>query len=135
MIESFKMKTSKKKTSISSPDELNKHLQYTSVFTWITLGATIVALSIFFAWSCLYTIQDKILCKLVISSHEATLVIEESDKSRLAVGQKIYVLDKVGEILSFNDGNPVISSFDLEDNSYTCKIVVKEMHPIDFLIK
>ena len=129
------MKVDKEKKIISNPDDLNKHLQYTSVFTWLILSISIIAISGLFAWSCLYKIQDKILGEVVVSSHEATLVVKESEKSRLAVGQKIYVADEVGEILSIIDGNPIISSFDLEDNSYTCKIVVKEMRPIEFLIK
>ena len=129
------MKNRKDRNTISNPDDLNKRLQYTSVFTWMILSAVIVALSGLFTWSFLAKVEDKILGKVVISSSEATLVVNDSDKSRLEVGQKIYVANKVGEILSFNNGEPVISSFDLADETYTCKIVVGEIRPIDFLIK
>lgn len=125
-----------KNIGITNPDELNKHLQYTSITTWIVLGAVILSLAGLFTWSFIYKIQEKITGMASISSGAVTLTIEESQKPRLAVGQKVYIADKVGEILSFDDGNPVVSLFDLEDGSnYIYTIVVKEMRPIDFLIK
>ena len=130
------MSKKKEKIAINNPDELNKHLQYTSITTWIVLGAVILSLAGLFTWSFVYKIQEKITGKASISSGAVTLTIEESQKPRLAVGQKVYIADKVGEIKSINDGNPVVSLFDLEDGSnYTYTIVVKEMRPIDFLIK
>ena len=130
------MSKKKEKIAINNPDELNKHLQYTSITTWIVLGAVILSLAGLFTWSFVYKIQEKITGKASISSGAVTLTIEESQKRRLAVGQKVYIADKVGEIKSIDDGNPVVSLFDLEDGSnYTYTIVVKEMRPIDFLIK
>ena len=128
------MKDSKEKKSFSNPDEFNKHLQYTSVTTWVILGIVILSLAALFTWSFVYKIQVKITGKAVISSGEATLVVEQSQKSQLAVGQKVYIADKVGEILSIQDGNPIVSLFELEDNEYTYTIVVKELKPIEFLI-
>lgn len=130
------MSKKNKNIGITNPDELNKHLQYTSITTWIVLGAVILSLVGLFTWSFIYKIQEKITGKASISSGAVTLTIEESQKPRLAVGQKVYIADKVGEIKSIDDGNPVVSLFDLEDGSnYTYTIVVKEMRPIDFLIK
>ncbi len=130
------MSKKNKNIGITNPDELNKHLQYTSITTWIVLGAVILSLAGLFTWSFVYKIQEKITGKASISSGAVTLTIEESQKPRLAVGQKVYIADKVGEIKSIDDGNPVVSLFDLEDGSnYTYTIVVKEMRPIDFLIK
>ena len=130
------MSKKNKNIGITNPDELNKHLQYTSISTWIVLGAVILSLAGLFTWSFVYKIQEKITGKASISSGAVTLTIEESQKPRLAVGQKVYIADKVGEIKSIDDGNPVVSLFDLEDGSnYTYTIVVKEMRPIDFLIK
>lgn len=130
------MSKKKDRIGITNPDELNKHLQYTSVTTWVVLGAVILALAGLFIWSFIYKIQEKIFGKASIASGAVTLTIEESQKPLLAVGQKVYIADKVGEILSFNDGDPVVSLFDLEDGSdYTYTIVIKEMRPIDFLIK
>ena len=130
------MSRKKEKVGITNPDELNKHLQYTSITTWIVLGAVILSLAGLFTWSFVYKIQEKITGNASISSGAVTLTIEESQKPRLAVGQKVYIADKVGEIKSIDDGNPVVSLFDLEDGSnYTYTIVLKEMRPIDFLIK
>lgn len=125
----------RKKKNFSNPDEFNKHLQYTSVTTWVILSAVILSLTAFFTWSFVYKLKEKIKGEAIISSHKVTLVVEEGQKSRLAVGQKVYIADKVGEILSFENNEPVVSLFDLEDNSYTYTIVVKEMRPINFLIK
>lgn len=130
------MSKKNKNIGITNPDELNKHLQYTSITTWIVLGAVILSLAGLFTWSFIYKIQEKITGKASISSGAVTLTIKESQKPRLAVGQKVYIADKVGEIESIADGNPVVSLFDLEDGSdYTYTIVIKEMRPIDFLIK
>ena len=129
------MSKEQEKKSISNPEEFNKRLQYTNPTTWIILSLVILLLIGFFAWSIIYKLQVKIKGIATVSSHQVTLTIEESKKSSLAVGQKVYIADKVGEIVSFNDGEPVLSSFDLEDNEYTYSIVIKEMHPIDFLIK
>ena len=130
------MSKKKEKIAINNPDELNKHLQYTSITTWIVLGAVILSLAGLFTWSFVYKIQEKITGKAAISSGAVTLTIEESQKPLLAVGQKVYIADKVGEIKSIDDGNPVVSLFELEDGSnYIYTIVVSEMRPIDFLIK
>lgn len=128
------MSKNKVKT-ISNPDELNKHLQYTSRFTWVILGAVLLSLLGVFLWSFLYRIPEKITGNALISNHQVTLNIQESLKPKLAVGQKVYIADKVGEILSIDDGSPVVSSFDLVDNEYNYTIVVNELRPIDFLIK
>lgn len=130
------MSKKKERIGISNPDELNKHLQYTSVTTWVVLGAVVISLVGLFTWSFIYKIAvEKITGEAVVSSGAVTLTIEESQKSRLAVGQKVYIANKVGKILSIEDGEPIVSLFELADNNYTYTIVIKEMRPIDFLIK
>lgn len=129
------MSKRKERIGISNPDELNKHLQYTSVTTWLVLGMVILFLVGLLTWSFIYKIQEKITGRAVINSGVVTLTIEDSQKPRLAIGQKVYIANKVGEITSLNDGEPVVSLFDLADDVYTYTIVVKEMRPIDFLIK
>ena len=121
--------------SITNPDELNKCRQYTSPTTWIILGVVILSLASLFAWSFMYKIQEKITGMASIINGEVTLTISDVNRSKLAVGQKVYIADKVGEILSFDDNTPVISLFDLVDDDYTYTIVVNELRPIDFLIK
>lgn len=118
---------------ITNPDELNKHLQYTSFVTWAILGAVILSLAGFFTWSFVYKIQDKIVGEATINNGEVVLNIDEKQKSRLQAGQKVYIADQVGEILSIEDDTPIISLFDLEDDIYSFTVVVKEMRPIDFL--
>ena len=121
--------------SISSPDELNKHLQYTSPVTWIVLGLTICILLGFFVWSYFARIVEKIKGIATIKDGEVTLVIDDSKKDKIVVGQKVYILEQVGEILEVNNGQPLVSSFNLDDGNYVYTIVVKEIRPIDFLIK
>ena len=125
----------KKDISVSNPDELNKHLQHTSPITWLVLGLVTAMIISFFVWSFIYKIPIKLLGQASISSGEVTLVVKDKDLNKLEVGQPVYILDKQGEILSFNDDKqPVISHFDLADGDYEYKIVLKETRPIDFLI-
>ena len=121
--------------TISSPEELNKHLQRTSPSTWIVLGSIVGLLLGFFVWAFVYKFKAKITGSAIIESQEVTLNVSSSDLAKLEVGQKVYINDKEGEILSFNDnGQPKVSSFTLSDGSYTYTIFLKEMRPIDFLL-
>lgn len=125
----------KNNTTISNPDELNKHLQHTSFGTWLILGIVIVLLGGFFAWSILYKLQVKIKGTANINEGEVTLNMESSSLEKLEVGQKVYIEKEVGTILSFDeDGQPIVSSFSLDDGDYPYYVVIKEMKPIDFLI-
>ena len=121
--------------TISSPEELNKHLQRTSPSTWIVLGSVVGLLLGFFVWSFVYKFKTKITGSATIVSQEVTLNVSGADLSKLEVGQKVYINDKEGEILSFYDnGQPKVSSFTLSDGTYSYTIFLKEMRPIDFLI-
>ena len=120
--------------SISNPDELNKNLQYTSPFTWIILGASALALIGFFVWSCLFTIKVKVFGNATVKDGEVVLVVEESNKNKLAIGQKIIISDKEGSIISIDNNEPVVSRFDLEDGNYTYTLILEERKPIDFLL-
>ena len=119
--------------SISNPDELNKNLQYTSPLTWIILGASVLALAGFFVWSCLFTLKVKIFGDATVKDGQVVLAIEESKKSKLAVGQKVIINDKEGSIISINNNEPVVSEFDLKDGNYTYTIILEEIKPIEFL--
>lgn len=122
-------------TSITNPDDLDKALKHTSPFTWISLGIVAALLMAFFAWSLIYKIAIKITGIANVNSNEITLHVEESRLNELAVGQKVYINDKNGEILSIkDDGQPVVSNMNLEDGEYTYSIVLKEVHPFEFLI-
>ena len=76
---------------ISSPDELNKTLQYTSPFTWIILGISILFLAAFFSWASLYKLKVKISGSAFINDKHVALVIDESKKSKLKEGQKVII--------------------------------------------
>ena len=124
----------KEEIKISSPDELNKHIQQTSPITWILLGMTIILLVAFFAWSMIFKIKIKLTGKAHITSGEVTLTIKDSDLNKLKIGQKVYIENLEGEIVSFLDEQPVVSSFSLNDGEYTYSLVLKEAKPIDFLL-
>ena len=125
----------KQQVRISNQEEFNKHLQHTSPTTWIVLGAVIALLIAFFAWSFLYKMTVKVMGKADITSGEVVLHVGKKDLKKLKEGQKVYIEDKEGEILSFLDNEPVVSHFDLDDGEYTYKIIIGEMKPIDFLLK
>lgn len=124
----------KKNVTIANPDELNKHLQYSSPATWIALSLVILLLGGFFAWSMIFDIAYKIKGNAVVTSGVATLKVEDSSLSKLKVGQKVVISEKEGEILSFDDDKqPVVSNFAVDDGEYPYYIVVK-IKPISFLI-
>lgn len=125
-----------KDISISSPEELNKHLQSSSFVTWIILGMSILAMLGFFIWSFIFKIPVKLSGTAMVEAGQATLVVEEKNKDKLEVGQKVYILDKEG-VVSFINDKPVVLNLDLADGNYTYRtdIVIKEIRPIDFLIK
>ena len=124
----------KKKTkSIANPEELNKNLQYSSPISWIVLTSVVLLLAVFFVWASVYQIQIKVTGTASIQSGQASLVVEEASLKKLEVGQKVYIAGIEGEILSFNDDEPVVSDFSLADGDYAYYIVIKEVKPMDFL--
>lgn len=127
---------SKKQVTISNPDDLNKTLSYSSPATWITLGVVIIILVGFFVWSFIYKIQVKVTGKATINSGNVTLNVDENDLSKLKEGQKVYISGIEGQILSFDNEKPVVSTFTtLNDGEYDYYVVVNEMKPIEFWLK
>ena len=125
----------KRKTkNITNPDELNENLQYSSPATWIVLGLAVILLVGFFVWSCLYQITIKVSGAATIHAGQASLVVEKSSLQKLEVGQKVYIAGLEGEILSFDEGQPVVSSFSLEDGDYSYYVVIKKAKPVEFLL-
>ena len=122
-------------SNITNPDDLDKALKHTSLVTWISLGIVAALLASFFVWSLIYKVAIKISGIANVNSGLVTLNVEQSHLSELAVGQKVYIDNKEGEITSIkDDGQPLVSNFTLEDGEYNYYIVVKEVHPFDFLI-
>ena len=125
----------KENVRISSPDELDKHLQSSSPATWIVLGATIAAMLTFFVWSCVYTLPIRLSGLATVEAGQATLVVEEKDKGKLPAGEKVYILNQEG-IVSYLDDKAVVLNINLADGNYTYRtdIVIQNIHPIDYLI-
>ena len=123
----------KQQVRISNQEEFNKHLQHTSPATWIVLGLVVAMLIAFFAWSILFKITVKFSGQADVVGGAVTLNMTNSDFKKVNVGSKIYINDIAGEIVSFVDNQPVVSSFALEDGEYTY-VAVGEARPIDFLL-
>lgn len=126
----------KENVNIASPDELDKHLQSSSPVTWVVLLSTIAAMLGLFIWSCVYTLPIKLSGAATVESGQATLVLNDEDKDKLVAGEKVYILDQEG-VVSFVEDKPVVSNLNLADGRYTYRtnIVIKEIHPIDYLLK
>ena len=125
----------KRSKSITNPDELSKNLQYSSPITWITLTIIMILLIGFFTWSFIYKIKVKITGTADIAGGVVTLHVDEAKIDELKEGQKVYISGQEGQILSFNDNEPVVSTFTLADGEYDYYIVIKELRPVDFLLK
>lgn len=124
----------KKVTSISNPDELETHLQSTSAPTWVILGLVAALLVSFFAWSYFARIPVHLRGSASLNGGEASLHIAESERSKLAVGQKVVISNKEGTIISLDEEWPLATSFDLQDGEYVYYVVIKEARPFDFLV-
>ena len=85
--------------SIASPEALNKRLQKTSPATWAVLFGVIALLIGFFAWSFFATISVKLTGSASVVSNQASLQIKEKDLAKVNVGQKVYILEQVGEVI------------------------------------
>lgn len=118
---------------ISDPDDLNKYLQRSSPVTWIVLGAIVAVVLAFFTWAFFTGLEMKITGKAQISDKAVTLQLEDSYQKKLEAGTKVYIAEKEGEILSFENKEVVVSPFDLEDGEYDCMIILNGIRPIDFL--
>lgn len=119
---------------ISGPDELDKRLQSTSFVTWLVLGLIFLILVGLFAWASIFKLKISLTGKAVLNSGVATLTIKDDDLEKLKEGQLVYINDKEGKILSFNDDHsPVVSTFDIADGEYTYTIILEEKRPISFV--
>jgi len=125
----------KQSKNITNLDELSKHLKYSSPIIWISLSIIISILLGFFVWSFIYKIKVKITGIADINNGMATLHVDEAKLNELKEGQKVYISNQEGQILSFNDNQPVVSTFTLDDGEYDYYIVIKEIRPIDFLLE
>ena len=123
----------KKVTSISSPDELETHLQSTSAPTWVILGLVAALLVSFFACSYFARVPVHLRGDADLHGGEASLHIEDKERNKLALGQKVVISGKEGTITSLEEEWPIASSFDLQDGEYVYFVVIKEARPFDFL--
>ena len=125
-----------KEKRISSPEKLNDYLKATSIFTWILLGIVIFCLLGIFIWSFLANITYKIEGTANVTSNVVSIEIDEKRLADLEVGQIVYignsecVIESIGE-----DGYPIISGMEIEDGNYQYTIILKTIHPIEYLIK
>ncbi len=127
----------KKTVNISSPDELNKHLQSSSIMTWVTLGVVISLLLAFFVWSFIYKLPIRLSGIATVTSGQASLNVDEKVLDKIEVGQKVYFPNQEGFITFDSENKPVVLNLDLEDGEYTYRtdIVIEEIRLIEFFIK
>ena len=117
---------------ISNPEELNKHLQRTSLFTWIVLGAVTALLAAFFAWSCLFELTIKLTGMASVSGGAVVLRINQGDINKVSIGQKVYIEGQEGKIDSISEDKASASSFTLGDGEYPYTVILGQKKPIEF---
>ena len=123
-----------KEKKISSSEKLNDYLKATSIFTWILLGIVIFCLLGIFIWSFSAKITYKIEGEARINGGILSIEIDEKRLNELSVGQVVYVGSCEGVIKSIGEDNkPIISGIDLEDGEYSYTIILKTIHPIEYL--
>ena len=123
-----------KEKKISSPEKLNDYLKATSIFTWILLGIVIFCLLGIFIWSFSAKITYKIEGEARINGGILSIEIDEKRLNELSVGQVVYVGACEGVIKSIGEDNkPIIGGINLEDGEYSYTIILKTIHPIEYL--
>ena len=128
-------KDKKVNKNISGPEELDKILKRTNPVVWIVLGAHILLLLNFFLWTVLATIEQKVEMTAVVSDRSVAIYSEEESVKSISAGQKVYIEDEAGTVLSVeDDGTILISDMSLKDGAYKCKIVIREIKPVEFLM-
>ena len=119
---------------ISSPEKLNGYLKATSIYTWILLGIVIFCLLGIFIWSFVANITFKIEGKAYVNGGAVSIEIDEARLGELEVGQIVYIESDEGIIESIGEDKiPIISGINLEDGNYQYTIIIKTIHPIEFL--
>ena len=120
---------------ISGPEELDKILKKTNPLVWVVLGVIIALLLDLFLWAFLGTLEQKVSLPAKVSETKVAAFADETSKESLAVGQKVYIGDKEGTILSIeNDGKVTISEVPVADGEYDCYVVIRQIKPINFLL-
>ena len=127
----------KENVTISSPDELNAHLQSSSPVTWIALGTVIALVLGLFVWSGVYELPIMISGAASVTNGIASLTVEERAKDKLEAGQIIYILDKDGYLSYDEDNNPVVLNINLSDGQYTYRTdtELEKIRPIQYLFR
>lgn len=128
-------KDKKVNKNISGPEELDKILKRTNPVVWIVLGVHILLLLNFFLWTIFATIEQKVEMTAVVSDRSVAIYSEEESVKSIAAGQKVYIEDEAGTVLSVeDDGTVLISDMPLKDGAYKCKIIIREIKPVEFLM-
>ena len=140
---------------ISSPEQLNDYIRVSSPGVWLVLSAVIVLLVAMVVWSVFGTVESYINVCVVSDGETMLCYVTESDKSRTAEGQQLYIDGKeytLGEALqpvgakdalseyamhvgSFKKGEwayPYSVNTTLPAGTYTGMICVERIHPYVF---
>jgi hypothetical protein len=120
---------------ISDPGELDKILKRTNPVVWIVLGMIIILLIVFFLWTFFTTLEVKVHLDADIFNSRVVATTDDTNIDRLSVGQKAYIGGMTGIVAAKeDDGRIIISDMPLDNGSYDCFVVVKEIKPIEFLL-
>ncbi len=125
----------KENFNISSPDDLNKHLQRSSPVTWIILGVVVLMVIGFFTWSIIYRIKVKVSGYAKVISGVASLNVDSNSLSKIKAGQVVHISSEEGFLSFDEEKKPIVSGLTLNNGDYTYYIIVQELRPFDFLIK
>ena len=125
----------KENFNISSPDDLNKHLQRSSPATWIILGVVVLMVIGFFTWSIIYRIKVKVSGYAEVISGVASLNVDSNSLNKIKAGQVVHISSEQG-LLSFNDDKkPIVSGLTLSNGNYTYYIIIQELRTFYFLVR
>lgn len=126
---------------ISSPEQLTDYLKVTSPSIWLVLSVVVLIFVAFFAWASVGTLTTRVEASAVVTDDKADIVIignrdfpgEIRSGTVVEMAGESYVIstvdsDEYGRIVAH-------TKTQLPDGTYDAKIIVEQIHPIQFLIE
>ena len=124
---------------ISSPEDLTSYLRVTSPGVWIVFAAVVVLMIGVFAWAAVGTLETTVTATAVVQDHTAQMAAFGQGAESLEAGMPFRIASQefVIAAVDYDDYGraTALAEVSLPDGSYEAKIIVEQIHPIEFLLE
>ena len=125
---------------ISSPEQLTDYLRVTNPSIWVMLSVVVIFIGGLVAWASVGTLSTSIDAKANVNNGSASIVVVgETNTWNIEAGMPVEIAGEDCIIMTVDTdeyGRVVANTkTSLEDGIYDSKIVVENIHPIQFLVE